>query len=725
MKKIFKSLAALALIAFAASCSKEQAPEAIPSGEEALVSFTVSTPALQTKAIADGNTVDKVSCNVYDAEGVLISNSEISKTIAISGGKVTFSVRLVTGQTYSFIFWAYNEAGAHYTLDAANKKVTVSYTDAASNDESRDAFYAYVAPLQVTGAINKTVTLYRPFAQVNFGVTKADITAAKNAGIEVAKSSVKLTGLATELNLVDGSVSGSADAEFSLAVLPAEDLTVGTTDYGYVAMNYALVGKDAKSLSNAELKLYDSADAVINTVSVPNIPLQGNYRTNILGNLFTSEANFNLVVDPAFEDEELVNLENINCISALEALFLNGGSAVLAEDLTLSEPVTVAAGKGVILDLGGHSITNSGTDAAIIVNGDLTINGEGTVDGGEGGNNRAIQVNAGGNLTINGGTFKVGADADGLGNTTIYSYEGNVTINGGTFSSEAQYANRYWVVNKKNGTKGVVKITGGTFINFNPADPTTDDDDSYLAEGYKSIEESGAWTVISKSIVLNSEELAEQALVANSTITLKSGTTYTLPTAVADGITVKGASKDAIIEANSAVTYGGLSVTFENLTWKNSSDNYIGIQHSKSVTYKNCIIEGRPTMYATTATFDSCTFKQSAYDYCIWTYGSQNISFTGCTFDTMGKAVKIYNESPSLQQTATFSGCTFKATNIPEGKGKAAIEVDSRKTTSGNYAVVVNNCKVDGFVAGEFSGDTLWNVEGTNATVTVDGVKKL
>ncbi len=303
MKKILKSIAALSLVVFAASCSKEQAIESVPSGEEALVSFTVSTPALQTKAIADGNTVDKVSCNVYDSEGALITNAEMSKTIAISGGKATFSVRLVTGQTYSFVFWAYKE-GAPYTLDAAVKKVTVSYEGATANDESRDAFYAYVAPLQVTGSLNQTITLYRPFAQVNFGVNGDDVTAAENAGIEVKKSSVKLTGLATELNLVDGTVSGSEDAEFALAALPEEELTVGTTGYGYVAMSYALVGKDAKTLSDAELKLYDGAEAVINTLSVPNIPLQGNYRTNILGSLFTSAANFNLVVDPAFAEPD-------------------------------------------------------------------------------------------------------------------------------------------------------------------------------------------------------------------------------------------------------------------------------------------------------------------------------------------------------------------------------------------------------------------------------------
>ena len=396
MKKIFKSLAALALIAFAASCSKEQAIEAIPSGEEALVSFTVSTPALQTKAIADGNTVDKVSCNVYDAEGVLISNSEISKTIAISGGKVTFSVRLVTGQTYSFIFWAYNEAGAHYTLDAANKKVTVSYTDATSNDESRDAFYAYVAPLQVTGAINKTVTLSRPFAQVNFGVTKADITAAKNAGIEVAKSSVKLTALATELNLVDGTVSGNEDAEFSLAALPEEDLTVGTTDYGYVAMNYALVGKDAKSLSDATLNIYDSADAVINTVSVPNIPLQGNYRTNILGNLFTSAADFNLVVDPAFEEPDNSIIPVVSQVD-LDAAFTSAAAAGADLILSVSGEVTLPDYSTSVTY--PSKIVINGTDGAVVKIDHRCVATDCEIEF-----NNVTVKNAIGNVYVNGGT---------------------------------------------------------------------------------------------------------------------------------------------------------------------------------------------------------------------------------------------------------------------------------------------------------------------------------
>ncbi len=297
MKKILKSLTALALVALAASCAKEQV--IAPEGDQAMVSFTVSTPELMTKAIADGNTVDKVSCNVYDETGLMTS---VSKIVDMSAGKATFQVKLLTGKTYSFLFWAYKD-GAPYTLDAANKKVTVAY-DGVSNDESRDAFYAYIAPEKISGTtINRTVTLYRPFAQVNLGVGKDDVTAAAALGISVNKSAVKFTGIANVLNLEDGTVSGTADAEFTVNTIPSENLTVNDKAYTYLSMNYILVGKTEKSLTDAEFKLYkDDGTTLVNTISVPNVPVQGNYRTNIIGNrLFTADVNVNIVVDPAFE----------------------------------------------------------------------------------------------------------------------------------------------------------------------------------------------------------------------------------------------------------------------------------------------------------------------------------------------------------------------------------------------------------------------------------------
>ncbi len=323
MKQILKSFAVLALVAVSASCAKEQI--AAPFGEEAVVSFTVASPVIQTKTIADGQTVDKVVCNVYDKDGNLLkgtAETPISKTVDMENGKAKFEVRLVTGQTYSFIFWAYkaSEDGTDgwkspYTLSADGKTVTVSYTDANSNDESRDAFYAYVAPREITGAVNETVKLYRPFAQLNFGVETADIVAAKAVGIEVYTSTVTLTGLGNVLNLVDGTVTGEEDATFGVNYCPGfngsiddespesftgEKLEVNGKKYGYVAMNYVLVGKNTRSLTDATLTIADFDDD-INTLEVKNVPLQGNYRTNVLGNLFTSEVVENIIVEPAFE----------------------------------------------------------------------------------------------------------------------------------------------------------------------------------------------------------------------------------------------------------------------------------------------------------------------------------------------------------------------------------------------------------------------------------------
>lgn len=303
-----KSIAAIALMVFAASCSKEMIETPIVNEGESVVNFSIATPGLMTRAVADGKTVDKVACCVYDSEGALISNETVSKTIDMTNGSTNFQVRLMTGQTYSFIFWAYKApaegATSPYTFSATDKTVTVSYANAVSNDESRDAFYAYVEPVQITGSLNREVKLHRPFAQLNFGVNKDDITVAENLGITVSKSALTIQNLGTTLNLVDGTVSGEAEATFSAAALLNEDLTVNETGYGYVSMNYVLVGKAAKATADAKLTLYKENNEEINTIDVPNVPLQGNYRTNVLGDLFTSQTDYSVEVAPAFAGED-------------------------------------------------------------------------------------------------------------------------------------------------------------------------------------------------------------------------------------------------------------------------------------------------------------------------------------------------------------------------------------------------------------------------------------
>ncbi len=592
MKKISGFIAALALVAIAASC--EKARIAAPAGEETTVEFTVATPQIFTKAIADGNTVDKVACNVYDGTGALIENAEISKIVPMTGGKATFAVRLVTGQTYSFIFWAYKDGTTAYALDAANKKVTVSYTDAAANDETRDAFYAYVAPMVIKGAVNETVTLYRPFAQLNFGVNKEDIAAAQAAGIEVKKSAIKVGKIGNELDLVEGTVSGEVDAEFTLEGIPTEDLKVKGVDYGYVAMNYVLVGKEEQQTADVELTVAKEDGTVINTTSVPNVPLRGNYRTNILGNLFTSAVNFNIVVDPAFEDEELVDLVNINCLSALQALFINGGSARLVEDFEIDETLVLNAGKGVVLDLNGHSISNSKDiwdkkpddwSLVSVRGGQLVLKGEGKLQAKEN-DCYAIDVQDGGELIVEGGEY--------VGNiTAVYVHTGKATIKGGKYSIQQTYVGGQeyeFVLNCYDASRTAgtasISVTGGEFVKFNPQDCDAEGEGTnFCAEGYKAVETStGIWTVGRADAVFFGDEFAAAFAAAP---TDGSTTTITLSADI-DGNGVRAEAGQNVI-----IDMGGhtFDMTGETVGSSGTQTQVFQLLKGSKVTFKNGTIK--------------------------------------------------------------------------------------------------------------------------------------
>ena len=349
MKRFFNLMAMLALVALTfASCQKENVQD--PSSQEADVTFTLSSPAMQTKAFADGNTVNTVHVHVYkvDASGNLSyiapTTGSPTKEVTMTGGSATYSARLVTGQKYTFVFWADYQADGYtspYTYDAVNQTISVNY-NAACNDEKRDAFYAVIPNVTITGAYSQSVTLKRPFAQVNFGVTTADYDAAVAAGVTVNGAAVKCTKAANAINLLNGTTSGEVDATFATATLPSETLTAANTSYKYVAMNYVLVGKDAKTLSDITLTL-NATGAASGTpeYTYTNIPLQGNYRTNIVGDLFTSPANINITVDKNFagpDNNEIVT--NVGSLAAANTALANGATNIQISNVTSSEAGT-------------------------------------------------------------------------------------------------------------------------------------------------------------------------------------------------------------------------------------------------------------------------------------------------------------------------------------------------------------------------------------------------
>ena len=522
--KTFKYLAAAALTFLAVGCNKEQVTE-VPDGQMVDVTFTAALPGeMATKALGDGQTAKNLYVSVYENDTEKTHLVDLDKTAKFTDLKTQVKFSLVKGKTYNFVFWAQAEGATCYNIDDL-KNIKISYEGAVANDETRDAFYATRKELKVNGALTETIKLYRPFAQVNFGT--ADLLEAAAAGFIPAKSAFTATDVANVFDTfnAEGKVEGPATDKvtFAKAEIPGGGETLVTKDgtkYLWMTMNYIIpVGKQGeKHISNVTAEFITEAGDAI-TASSPQTPVQNNYRTNILGNLLTSQVIFNVEIVPIFnEPDNDIDLVNIKNVESLKALFATGGEATLAADLVLDEAVAVMPGKEVTLDLNGKTIKNNSNSVALDVYGSLVINGEGTVDGGEGGDNVAVWSRPGGKLTINGGTYTVGADANGSGNSTIYTTGGDVIINGGTFSTAAKYGGRYWTINKQNGSTGKVEIYGGTFPGFDPANPNTDDAASYLAPGYISVETNGVWTVVrgTKPVVMTTAELRATLTVFTS-----------------------------------------------------------------------------------------------------------------------------------------------------------------------------------------------------------------
>ena len=304
MKKVLFMGAIAAMLLGTASCSNDMEPA---MGDNT-VQFTIELPgAIESRAISDGLTANKLTVAVYDANGNELTDLKVNKDIP---HQTTVEFKLVKGQTYSFAFWAQAE-DAPYSFSTATKTVTVDYGEGKvdCNNESRDAFYAYKT-YEVTGPVNETIKLTRPFAQLNFGAD--DLEDAVKAGITPSESQVVVSKVGTAFNLATGKTEGEQEnVTFKLAAIPTDTdpkyvvgeneygkLVVNNKDYGWLAMNYFLAPGDDAIIEATMTVKTNKADVV---VPATNVPVKKNHRTNIVGSLFTEDANFNVIIDEQFD----------------------------------------------------------------------------------------------------------------------------------------------------------------------------------------------------------------------------------------------------------------------------------------------------------------------------------------------------------------------------------------------------------------------------------------
>ena len=203
----------------------------------------------------------------------------------------------------------------------------------------------------------------------------------------------------------------------------------------------------------------------------------------VTGGVFTNKAVQEMaagLINPGYKlvpNADVADTYKVVELSAEEMLtmvFRDGGSYTLKEDVVLDSPLTVAAGKEVVLDLNGHTISHTaectGSYQMINNRGTLTINdsvGTGRIsfnDTGAGDPSvkwASYTIRNEGVLVVNNGTIEhLGQqkDSDGdviNGNNAIFNYSGDTTINGGSILAQYSRSVRLW--------HGSLTINGGSF----------------------------------------------------------------------------------------------------------------------------------------------------------------------------------------------------------------------------------------------------------------------
>lgn len=738
-KNLFKTFAAAAMSVLALACAKEQ----VGPGEGAMVeaTFSVDVPGVEvfTKGLSDAASVNELVFDAFRTQNDTVSIKGFRQVVAVENGRATIQVKLIKGQNYRFVFWAQKANNGYYNTDNLSH-ITVDYSKALANDSSLDAFFAKEEVSNVQNPLSKTIILKRPFAQVNY-VTKEEL----GEGLHIEQSQITVKNALTSFNPLRNKLSGAKDVTFNYNAVPTEKLLIGGIEYNYLATAFILAKNDnSKDIVDVEAKFKANKGYSV-TVSTPGLPCQRNYRTNVIGNYMSVDGTYNVEIDSAFKgDLQSDYVENA----------LNSGQVVtLTEDYSLPEGsggVAVFSGKTSVLNLNGKKFENRNGDknnkAALQVRGMLTINGDGDVICEGGADNNAVLVEDGGHLIINGGTYYVEKDANGKSNSTIYARKAcTIEINGGVFSAEPNAEGKTpYVLNQADDlTVNCFSVKGGIFVGFNPADVNENKGaiTSLVADGYKSVETKyggkQAWEVVAIPAVGTQDEfnaeLNDVKAGESATICLGSGEFTTYGKTIAQGKTLKfigNSAETSTFVCGHDLTKSGeyradyslenSDVVFSNLKLDVGTDNYLGFIRAKSLTFTNCVIDGRLSyMGVGKVVFKDCIFNQTNADYNLWTYSGNEFVFDNCKFNSVGKFLNLYKEV-QVEYKVTIKNCEFNSSIV----NKSALEL--KKNANKTYIIYFegkNTCT--NIRESTLTGSMLYNSnEGeTDSVVYVDGKK--
>lgn len=452
---IYKYLWLFATAAVLASCQKQV--DEFSTDAEVSVTYSVAVPsALSTKAGA-GESVDNLFWAVYVTEETPSAEmdpySDKTKLLytdkcSFVGGEAKPLLKFIKDQNHIVIFWAqYGDADGKYDFPEGDlRKISYKSGTINCNDADFEAFYAVDFVLDAGGPSSKSVELKRPVAQVNVG-TLVESLKIENTELTLKKSSLLVKNAPSAFSPISGNVSDFADLTFAASDLMKENgeyakFESSGKEYVQLAMNYLLASPDESANYDMQFTVdTDPGSEVL--LSIPNIPVKGNYRTNIIGNLLTSNTTYTVTFDQNFASDYQPDVEfladglsregNVYTVTKPSGFMWLSGRTL--KDATLQIRADIDLGtlefKGIKTD--GEVLIEGtiGTRAAeitggLIVSPKTLFNGTGSAS--------MLYAQPGSKLTVRNLTFKgteVKAEVDGSGYAAVVVgfLQGDVTLN--------------------------------------------------------------------------------------------------------------------------------------------------------------------------------------------------------------------------------------------------------------------------------------------------------
>ena len=320
MKRYFYSMIAAGML-LATACSQEEMVD-VTTPESQQVTITVELPSIESRAIAEGievgkgNMANKLVYAMYEEDqrdgAPLVTNFADRGT----DGKFKVTVPMAKNLKYDLLFLAYNETNPAFVINstdawANNLNELKLRTDLKVNQESYDAFVGVLDSHDIQKA--NTVTLTRPFAQINAVTTADDLAAVKLLKSEVTTSKLVISAPNT-YNVFTGAATNSVELTYDTsAIILDKDATEYpknekfNADYYYLTLAYVLAGETPNataSIHNATFEFYRQDNKLVSKLDIVSLPLQRNFRTNVMGSLLTKSGDYTISIDANFGEKD-------------------------------------------------------------------------------------------------------------------------------------------------------------------------------------------------------------------------------------------------------------------------------------------------------------------------------------------------------------------------------------------------------------------------------------